>query len=145
MSGTLAHTPAHIIRQLLIDLGLGADGGATWPVYYTLFPDAQDNQLGVFNTEGRTQGKAHVIGQTVEKYGIQIRIRGMDETVGLVKAHSIDAALSPITRQSVTVDATAYLVQALTRTSSILGLGRESPSSARRMFSINYLVSLRTV
>jgi hypothetical protein len=54
MSGSLDHFPADIIRQLLIDLGVGLDVTATdWPAFSQKEPDSPDNVITVFDTMGR--------------------------------------------------------------------------------------------
>jgi hypothetical protein len=74
MSGSLDHFPADIIRQLLIDLGVGLGVTATdWPAFSQKEPDSPDNVITVFDTMGRDLGRTNPDMVRSERYGIQVR------------------------------------------------------------------------
>lgn len=146
MPGILLHQPASILRTLLVSLGVGANPSPTavWPIQDTSEPDAPDNSITIYDTQGRTQGRIQFTGETQEIHGIQIRIRAASSTVGWAKARSIARVLDvEILRNLVTVEGSVYLVQAVTRTSDVLSLGKETPNSKRSVFTINALMSVR--
>lgn len=145
MSGSLTHSPADIVRKLLIDKSLGATPaeGAVWPVYATREPDSPDSTITVYDTAGRLDGRVMVSGQVQEHPGIQIRVRDADSAAGFKKAKAVATALSEdVLRTMVTIGANTYEVQAISRTSGVFALGKETLTSKRNVFTINATVSL---
>lgn len=143
MSGSLAHSPARIIRQLLVDLGYATDSG-DWIGYYTHMPDVPDSAICVYHTEGKEGGRTVSDGERQEMYGIQIRIRTLDPEG--IKAEQIKIGLDQdVYRDTVVIETATYLVQAITRMGNVLPLGPENPTSRRRLFTINATVSLNQV
>lgn len=144
MSGTLTHSPAQILRQLLIDLNL-AESSGDWTCRYSHAPDTPDKAVITFDTEGRTQGRTHVDGETQIAHGVQVQVRGTPEhAVGYLKAQQIAVGLDGFSRATVAIGATSYLVQAVTRTSDVISLG-VGDASRRRLFTINGVMSVRQV
>ncbi len=145
MSGTLAHQPAAIIRQLLIDLGHGtipSDGGA-WPIAVGHMPDSPDSAIRVVDTTGRDFGREMIAGERAEHPGVQIMVRDADEAGGWAKAHAIAIGLDKdVAYAGVTIGAVGYTVYAVTRSSGPIALGKE-PGTKRDLFTINATVSLR--
>ena len=92
MSGLLAHSPAAIVRQLLIDLAIGSEA-ASWPVYATSEPDEPDACLTVYDTAGRLQGRTHPDGEVQGLDGVMIRVRAADAESGWAKANAVAIAL----------------------------------------------------
>ncbi len=146
MSGSLAHSPADIVRYLLIDKSLGtlpSDGGS-WPIFADGEPDAPDSVITVYNMAGRLGGRTQVDGEQQEHPGIQIRIRDPDSRGGGTKARAIAIALDESIRlDNVTIGDNVYKVYAISRIGSVLSLGKEVPSSKRNLFTINAVVALR--
>lgn len=142
MPQTLTHSPAQIVRQLLIDLGLGTASG-DWPVFYAMEPNAPDNVLTVFDTTGTDDGRSMVTGELFGHDGFQVRVRAKDHATGWLKADAIqtDFAESVSLRQ-VTVDSSSYLIHAITRIGNVLALGRQTPQSMRSIFTLNATVPL---
>ena len=149
MSGKLDHAPAQIIQQLLIDLGLATDiaSAAAWPVYYSDHPNQPDDSICVYNTDARLQGRSQVEGETQEFYGIQVRVRSASVLNGYNKCQAIASAFDlQVLRTEVTmvtIPSASYLVQSVTRTSSVISLGVENPTSRRRLYTLNAMVSIR--
>lgn len=151
MSGLLDHAAGEVVRQLLVDLGLGTHANdnpqGSWPIYHDHLPDSPNEALCVYNTDGRLQGRTQVDGYMQEFYGIQIMIRALTPKAGTDKARKLAYALDHrILRNQVTVtdhsDSASYLVQAVTRVGNIISLGRETPTTERRTFTINGVASL---
>ena len=143
MSGSLGHTPAEIIQQLLVDLSLGTIGGA-WAIYENDLPDSPDNAILVSDTVGTKRGRTHFDGETQLQYGITITVRATTQTIGNAKANAIATAFdSSVNRNTVVVDGMSYLVSAITLVNAAISLGLDVSNSRRRLFSVNALTSLR--
>lgn len=144
MSGYLDHFPADIIRQLLIDLGVGSEvGAADWPTFSQREPDSPDNVITVYDTMGRDLGRTNPDSVRSERYGIQVRVRGGDIDATGVRARTVAMVLDSVVRRPVTIDTTSYLVLSFVRTGPVLRLGIDAPSSGRWIFVVNGLASLR--
>lgn len=148
MPGLMNHSPADVVRRLLVDLGLGsypAIPTSSWPIYSSEEPQTPDNVITVFDTVGRRQGRMMIDGAVEEHHGFQIRVRSADDRTGAVKARTIaDTIDKEVYRRWVTVDSTTYQVHSLDRSSDVISLGRErgeggkdKKPSQRRIFTIN--------
>lgn len=145
MANTLTHSPARIIRQLLIDLGLGSNGG-TWPVFYAMEPNAPDNCISVFDTTGTSDGRSMIDGELFGHEGFQVRVRAQDHDTGWTKADAIQKGLAEdVSLETVTVASSRYTVYAVTRISDVLPLGRQVPQSMRSIFTINATLAVNQV
>lgn len=147
MTGTFNHPPAFVIMQYLIDQGLGTarSAGGSWPIHYGDEPDTPDNCITVYDSEGRTQGRAMTSGEVQELNGIQVRVRCAPTQIveGYKKCHNIVRNFdSSVNRTYVPIGSDTYLIQAISRTSDVISLGTESPSSRRRIYTATALVSM---
>lgn len=147
MSGTLVHSPADIIRRLLIQKSLGAAPPSTsWPIYATNEPDSPDNVVTVYDTDGVGHGRTGPDRERQEHHGIQIRIRSTTPDGGYAKARAIAVACdSAISYDTVVIGAQTYQVQVVTRTGDVIPLGKEVAASKRSLFTINAIVALNLV
>lgn len=148
MSGSLNHPPAKIIIRHLVAVGLAVApaAGAVWPCYYGDEPDEPDNCLTVYDTDGKVNGREHVAGEVQEHYGIQVRLRCAPNaiTVGFQKLGAIMQHFDKtVNRTLVPYGSDTYRIQAISRTSGIVSLGRESITSKRRIYVMGAIVSLR--
>lgn len=136
----LLHSPADIIRRLIIALGLGTDPSSNlaWPAYAPVEPANPDNILAVTTTTGRDLGRDMVTSTRLEMYGVQVMVRSSTEAVGYPKASAVADALDQLSWDSVTLDGTAYTCKHLIRSSGPLSLGYEA-NSRRWRSSINFL------
>ena len=148
MSGSLAHSPAMILRQALVDLALGtapADAG-NWPVYVSQEPDSPDSVITVYDTAGVKDGRDQVSGRVYEHYGAQVRVRDANHAEGYAKAQTVAVALDESLRlRVVTVSGSRYVVYGVTRTGTVLSLGKDVATSKRNLFTFNVLVALRAL
>lgn len=147
MSGSLAHSPAEIIGQLLIDLAIGTDSqSADWSVFIGSEPDEPDESITVYDTANILQGTAMPTGETQEQHGIQIRVRAGTRPTGWALANSIVTKLdTQVNQDIVTIGATSYNVHSVDRTSGPFPIGKESPLSKREIFTINATASIRQI
>lgn len=134
------HSPADVVRQLLVDLGLCSDPGAgfAWPAYASAEPPAPDEAVTVYDTAGTSFGRSMATGARSENPGVQVRVRARDHRTGWAKARQIARLLDTGTLwRAVTVGTAAYCVQDFGRTSDVLALGKEVPNSKRSLFTVN--------
>lgn len=152
MPGTLTYSPADVLRQLLVDLGHGTlpSSSSSWPAYCSTLADTPDNIICLIDTTGVHQGRKMVDGEVQERHGVQIFVRSARFIVGWTKARQVAVALDGVLRSAVTVSSTNYLIQAVTRSSGPIALGKETQDiegsntiSKREIFSINCTVSVR--
>jgi hypothetical protein len=151
MITTLEHSPAHILQQLLIDLGKGTDptGSSDWPIFYANEPDNPDSLIVVLDTVGRKDGRSMIGGEVFEHHGTNILVRSAKHPLGYAKIDSIAKALdedvlnSVVTLTAVTGTSTAqYIINSISRDST-RSLGKGPTPSNRNFFDLNALISLR--
>ncbi len=142
----MSAAPADVLRQLLIDLGLGVEAGNTWPIFVGFLNDEDQNipanALCVYDTSGKLDGRIMQTGEQVEHPGIQIRIRSLEYPVGFEKAKNITLALDAVRHVLVTVGADLYLIQNVSRAGAIIPLGVESTEQRRFHFTVNAMLTL---
>lgn len=140
----LLHSPANILRYLLIDLAQGTlpSDGSTWPIHVGQEADNPDQTITVYNTEGRTDGRMMEDGEVVEFPGILVRIRSPSSETGYTKAEAIKVALDEAYRVSVTIDSTTYTIQAATRVGTVNSLGRDVQRTKMFLYTLNYLLTV---
>lgn len=147
MPGVLQHSPADVVRSLLLELELGfdyADDATSWAVFTDGEPDLPDNCITVYGTQGRDEGSEMVQGERAEHHGVQIRIRSKTHTQGYVKARDIASAMDRNSHFiNLVLEDIGYLVWKVTRTTDVLPLGKDAPNSKRNLFTINAVVSVR--
>jgi hypothetical protein len=146
MPGTLDYSPAKVVRQALIDMGLGTAQSAngSWPVFYAGEPDGPDSAITVYDTIGTDTGRENIQGERAEHNGIQIRIRSAAHDAGWQKTNEIGIALDQqLYRRTVTIGAKTFRVHQVSRTSTLETRGKEAPTTKRSLFFINAKVSLR--
>jgi hypothetical protein len=147
VSTSLSHSPADVLRWLLIAGGIGTDPslGEAWPIYASDEPDLPDNLLTLYDTAGVTQGRLQETGETAEHRGVMVQIRGIDQPTTWAKADAARVYLDEsVHNQVITVGASEYIVHAVTRKSGPISLGRE-PTTNRFLFTLNAVMSLRQI
>lgn len=149
--GPLTHSQSEILQHLLIARGMGVtppdedDSVQDWPVYATVEPAEPDNVITTFDTEGLEHGREMVTNVRSEDHGCQVRVRAIDHRTGYRKARAIAIDLDQVYQYTVTVETSQYLVHCFTRTSDVIALGKEVPSSKRDLFTLNGRITLRQV
>lgn len=135
----MTHSPADVIRRLLIQLGLGSDPpAAPWPVYAGKEPGVPDNVITVRTTEGTDDGRDMISGEVWGHPGFQVRVRASDYVTGRTKADAIgDALATGVYQTVVAIGASRYFVHAVTHIGDVIDLGAETPSSQREVFTLN--------
>ncbi len=148
MSGALTHSPADVVRQLLIDMDLAEASTPlsppSWSVYVGAEPDTPDSAVTIYDTEGRIAGFTNPDGEAQEYHGIQVRVRAPDYASGSERARAIAVGFDEeVNRDNVTIGAVNYCVCSVTRTSDVISLGMDKPASRRQLFTINALANVR--
>ena len=148
---TLANSPADVVAQLLIQLGLAVDPATTpggpWSVHVVGQPGKPDRSIVVGNTAGKNDGRSGLDGTVWRHWGIGINVRSFEESDGWLKADAIRDALERQVRYtSVTLPAATgghtYLVYAIADIGQVISAGKETPQSKRSLFSLNCTVTL---
>lgn len=143
MLGNLQHSPADIVRRLIVRAALGSapELGGTWPVYASGEPHAPDHVITVYDTEGKENGRTMPDGEAQRHVGVQFRIRCTTHPLGYRKASDIRTYISEISYQeSITLGDVAYLVRCFSSIGQVLSLGKDVPNSSRVLFTLNAMV-----
>lgn len=142
------HSPARILQQYLIDqdIGVAPPSTADWVCYVASMPELGDNALCLYDSsggriEGRSRPRLHHASKTVEHGNVTVRVRATNYETGRTKADSICDAFDSALRESVTIDGTDYLIQAITRTTSVKHLAVEL-NNRRQIFEVGFLVTV---
>lgn len=146
MMNTLAHSPAEVLRAVLVGIGQGTQpptppaAASAWPVYASSEPAAPDNVVTVYDTAGVDDGRSMIDGELFQHYGVQVRVRATTHAAGWAKADAIRRALALECKlRGATVAGSSYVLTA-SRIGQVLALGRETPESQRRLFTVNALL-----
>lgn len=140
-----ANTAAEVMRQLLIDIGMGSDGGTDWPVYDSNEPNAPDNVITVYDTMGMDDGRSNLDGSLWAHLGAQVRVRSKGVAVGRSKAFAIRKALSQVNGRTVWIGSASYWITNVAKIGQVLALGTDKPGSSRNLFTLNVLLPLEVI
>lgn len=142
----LAASPSEIIRQFLIEEGLGFDYSlkVDWAVFSGSEPDEPDNSITIISTRGTLDGRIHETGETVEHYGFQTRIRGKTDSLASAKGRQIIVAYNSVLRRLITVNNQDLKIQAITLKSPLLASGQEV-KRRRQVYVFNSIVTIDEV
>ena len=132
----LTHPPEYVVKSLLEANAIG------WTTYASLHPDQPDNSLCVYGTDGRTEGKIQFTGETVTKFGIQVRIRANEYLPGYAKAKVVHDLFDAVYKQQVTIDSSTYLVHAIHNSGNVFSLGLELAATRRRLWTVNAVATI---
>jgi hypothetical protein len=143
LDSSFRSSPADIVRQLLLDLGLSASAGK-WVTYVGFLPDTPDNALCVYDTAGIPDGRIMRTGRQIVHEGIQIRVRGLSYPEVWVKAKMIAVGLDALHKVLVALSsAEAYTLLNVSRTGDIIPAGIEEEGGRRRHhFTVNAVVTI---
>lgn len=145
------HSPAEILRVLLIDMDLGFEPDLTnpvdWSVYANAEPSKPENVITVYDTTGVQQARV-MQGEFVEDYGIQIRFRGNDQGAIHPQARTVKVHLAEVLQSNRSVTVTTrvgtatYNVHALSKFGSLLNLGKDRSNSNLRLNTLNLMATI---
>lgn len=141
-----AYSPADVLRNLMITMGLGTDpeSAASWPVFTAQEPTSPDNCITTYDTTGQSDGRFQVNGELYDHFGVQVRIRASNHAQGWIKSQSIrDRLANEVFHETVTLGGLNYRVHGCHKIGQVLALGKESAVSRRSLFTINLFITLR--
>lgn len=139
------HSPAEVIARYLasLDPEIVDLEASPWRITVDYMPDKGANDaVAVYNTQGKKDHRDE--DGTKFHPGIQVRVRSGTPTDGYQKAAAIRTALDQITRGTIAIDGTNYIIDAVTLTTDILSLGQEVGTN-RRLFTLNAITSIAVV
>lgn len=116
------NSPAEVLAVLL-DNFFNVEDEGTWLYFVNTQPSLPEENITVYDTEGKLQGKSVSGGLTVEKYGCQLRIRGKNHNTTRKQLVKINTWMDEVFNLSVTIDEQQYTVQNIMKSSSIIPLG----------------------
>jgi len=150
----LTHSPADIVRQLLVDLGLAVDPawmGARdvavgWPAFAHTEPPQPDDCITVRETDPQDDGP-DMHGNLYFHHGCQVRFRSSVQNDGQNKARAVQTFLfqpSNVQRRTVTLDSVNYEVWCVIP-GGVLNLGMNVPTDKRFLVTLNIRVPIRVI
>lgn len=149
MPGVISHSPAKVIQELFIQLGLGSrptTPPGLWPLYYTNEPNSPDNCLTIYNTAAVQFGRTMPDSERQEHYGVQVRVRASTNPLGSAKAWEIAVAMDDQVKHNfVTIDGIDYCIWSITRKGSVMDLGKDVPRTKLFLFTINATSYIRAL
>jgi len=143
------HSPSEIVLQFLIDLGWATepDHEDDWPGFFSVDGEDSldhdklpDNAIFVADTQGVLSGSDMETGDSVEHFGIQIRVRNKRYQDAHLRSAKIEAAIDRAKKAAVTLGETNYQIDAITRTTGTGPIGRDSQQ--RSNYVLNAKVSI---
>lgn len=148
----MTHSPAEIIKQLLIDLEHGVEVPEVkttkpdWAIYTNYYPDSDkesDNILCIYDTAGLIDGRDHRNKQSIEHPGWQVRVRAKNFSTGWSKIDTVKRALEQVARREVTIDEQTYVVAGIHRTGTPIPLNAsENDRKRREAFTLNGICTI---
>lgn len=136
---------AEILRAIIVEDEIGVlrslDSVSAWPVFVSHLPDEPDNSICVYDTSGIQEGRIQATGESINKPGWQVRVRGVSFENCMNKMYEIADCMDGVLRRSVHVRNTTNLVQAITKTGTILPLGQNNDKKRRYHFTLNGTVT----
>ena len=144
MSGLLTHSVNDVLRRLLVNNGQGTlpSAAGSWPIGVER-PDSPDDCVTITETTGRRDGRTMSDGEVVEHPGIQIEVRAANHNTGWTKAKALATYCDEsICNSVITFESKTYNIINVSRVGSVMSLGRETPESARELFTFNAMVTI---
>ncbi len=137
-------TAADVVRELLTNLGIGAEGpSGPWPVFVGFLPDRPDNAVCIYDTAGKLDGRIMRSGEQVEHPGIQVRVRGLEYVETREKTEEIARALDAQVRTAITVAPSQnHIIHNISRSGGIIPIGMEETDRRRYSFTINAMTTI---
>jgi len=146
----VSHTPAEILRQFLVT-GTGApfdvpnSTGATWPLYVSLVPDADDpteDDVGsVIDSPGVVEDASMTTGRHLVHHGVELIVRAKNYADAYAKAREAVAWVEDALNEAVSIGLSAYTINAVGLVGD-LNTELEDGHKRRHLVAVNFLVTL---
>lgn len=142
----LTHSPADIVRWLMVALGMGIDPASgtssNWPIFQGSESNAPDNVITTYNTTGQGQGVSLIDGEVFTHYGFQVRVRSGSDPEGYTKIASIRYQLARVLDRTVSIASSHYLIHKISNIGDPIQIGKDAPGSKRSLHTLNCTVVL---
>lgn len=149
MTSQLSHSPADVLAQLIVQLGLGGDPEddplPDWPVYPTKEPNLPDRVIAVFDTMGVSFGYSSNTGNQYYKAGFQLSVRAEYPNVSYAKTEAVASYLNknPAAKLvEVSLGSSSYCVEVVTCGITIPMPRTDTPTSKRAKHVVNGYITL---
>jgi len=141
------HSPAYIVRALLVSAGLASNSKTEdWSSFTGFFPEEPDSAICTYDTPGIHDGNIMASGEAVIHPGVQIQVRSSDYSAVRDRADSIAKALDAVNSSSVAMadPSESWTILAVSRQGDLLNMGMEPDDDRRRhYFAVNVTLTLR--
>ncbi len=151
IDNALLTSPAYILASYIIEQAIGSMTDPVddndWPLYVSRMPDGSDIKTNcgtLYDTSGLKDGRL-AEGTVIQHYGLQLRIRSDTHLVGWAKAEAIAIALDGVSNEVLAVGSYNYQIYNIRRMGPVISLGMEIGTKARRLFTVNFLVTLKRI
>lgn len=145
-SNTILNSPAYILASYLIENGIAdvthPDSNDDWPLFVSRTPNKPTNCCVIYDTTPNKDLR-YMSGQVIEHYGLQMKVRSNSHIEGWVKLETLNKMIDEINNDVIIVNDIEYLIQNVSRNSGVISLGAEEDAPERRLFTSNYLMTLR--
>jgi hypothetical protein len=143
----MTYTPAEVLTQYLLDNAVVSDPGddLSWPIYISHMPDEDDgngNCVALYDTTGVLDGRL-TSGSVIEHYGLQVKVRSADYLIGWKKMSEILELIRAIKNQNISLESSVFVVNNVSETTPVLGIGVEEGSGRRELFTVNLLATMK--
>ena len=144
----VGESPASVVASYLTGVALMSVPSAEsdWPLYISYLRDDQgvkDNAGAIYNTTPTKDGRRMRVGTVLQHFGIQIIIRALSEETGWAKCNVLANQLDTVTNVDVLhTDGFTYRLHNISRMGGINPLGEEQTTKRRKLFSMNFLISM---
>lgn len=143
----MTHSPArvlaHILHSGVVDSGESLlfnypDDNVDWCLYVSALPDqnTRPKAAAVYDTSPRKLGRL-LDGTELWAWGIQFKLRSPDYAAGWTKAEALSDLLEEWHDETITIEASTYVVEYFSQTSRVLPIGQDEQQ--RHLFTINGL------
>ncbi len=149
--GSLEDSVADVVAQILINKGLvdDPDAGSSssssgWLISVDQELATPDDVVEIHNTEGVQSGRVQVTGQMSELYGLQVLVRASDSRTAFAMVNRLAVTVDQhIYRETVAMaSGKNYFLDSISRTGTILALGKEAPLTKRYIYTFNAITSV---
>jgi hypothetical protein len=148
--GSLQDSPADVIAQILINMGLVADPDSSsssnpdWLISVDQELAVPDDVIEIHNTAGIQSGRVQITGQMSELYGIQFMVRAVDSRIAFAMMNQLAVIVDQqIYRVTVPMNSgKSYFLDSITRTGTPIALGKEAPLTKRYIYTLNAITSV---
>lgn len=149
MAGSLLHSPADIIRYLMVAQGYGSlpSLSSTWPISVGRENKEAESTITVYDDEGRDRGRIMNDGSRPVLEGYQIRFRSTDPKAAFLKARATMVAMDALYLVTVPIADSAgvrryYTVHSINR-GLLINLSENLPTSSHGIYVCNCLSSIK--